>query len=207
METSIILLISGFLFYKLILNNNEPSKVTRLDQLIKHLIVNHSINKDYWDDVNHIKLNKNENGLLIGNDDYYLSFNNNEDIILTIDNIKISLKTQDTTEAKKNLKKIINETLEIINKETEKLNNLYLSFNTNDTIVNIDNKKISLKTDNIKDATEKINIIKDEKQKKIEQEKIKLNKLNHIYDLLDNFKNYYYYYKYLKYKNKYLLYK
>jgi hypothetical protein len=118
METSIILLISGFLFYKLIINNNEPSKVTRLDQLIKHLIDKHSINKDYWDDVNHIKLNKNENGLLIGNDEYYLSFNNNEDIILTIDNIKISLKTQDTTEAKNNLKKIINETLEIINKKT-----------------------------------------------------------------------------------------
>ena len=194
MELILISLLTSFLFYDYYLKNKNKNNNTRLDQLIKYL-------KDNKNILNEIKLNESKNELLIGDDNLYLSFNNNEDIILNINKQKISLKTNDTNKAMINLQKLINESKKIIEKNNLDLTNMYISFNKNKKILNINNKKILLKTNN----EEEINKIKNDIQNIIEKEKIKLNDLNKIYDILNKFKNYYYYNKYLKYKNKYLL--
>ena len=194
MELILISLLTSFLFYDYYLKNKNKNNTTRLDQLIKYL-------KDNKNILNEIKLNETKNELLIGDDNLYLSFNNNEDIILNINKQKISLKTNDTNKAMINLQKLINESKKIIEKNNLDLTNMYISFNKNKKILNINNKKILLKTNN----EEEINKIKNDIQNIIEKEKIKLNDLNKIYDILNKFKNYYYYNKYLKYKNKYLL--
>ena len=141
MNLALIALISGFLFYNLIKNKKyiETGNYTKLDQLIKHLKENHSINNIEWNK-NHIKLSDDNNGLLIGDNDTHLIFNNNENIILYFNNEKISLNTIDTSNAINKLQQLIDETKETIdlNKLTNdnklmeeninklnKLNNIY----------------------------------------------------------------------------------
>ena len=127
------------LIYRLLFNNDN----TRLNKLIKYLKENNLINNKNWDNINHLKLNDSENELLIGNDDIYLRFND-KDIILNYYNHNISLETIDTKEALIKIKKIIKTSNDIIEDITLLLDNIYISFNNNDYILNIDNKRIRL---------------------------------------------------------------
>ena len=119
MDLTLISLIGGLLFYNLI-RNKKTVNYTKLDQIIKHLKENHSINNTEWDK-NHIKLSDDNNSLLIGDNDVHLIFNKNENIILYLNNEKISLDTIDTSIAVNKLQKLIDETKEAI--ELNKLTN------------------------------------------------------------------------------------
>ena len=97
----IIILLSKFLF-------KQNDKLTKLDMLIKHLKEEKHFSSPYeWDHINHFKLNEDNSGILLGDDNTYLSFTNDEDIILNIDNKKISLKSKDANIALKELENLI----------------------------------------------------------------------------------------------------